>query len=214
MDKRIRIVRDDSGMTICDDRTGLRLEVYELPSGLSLEAYGYHSGAHLAVRMHTHEETAVEGRRANPSVTFEMPDPKPVPARPGRWTAEPMISWKLGQSSIERAGGILRLSALCRRLVGRRFHFEESELYGWIGVRVVVEREVKTKTGNSYRLAEWDEWITQAGAARSPTVLEDQRDVTCGDLLALEPIIRAEVARLSEEVGLSELELRYLYGDR
>lgn len=118
--------------------------------------------------------------------------------------------WKLGQSSIDRAGGILRLSALCRRLVGRRFDFEESELYGWIGVRIIVRPATRDKV----KLAAWDEWITQQGAARSVSVLEDQRDIVTGDLVALEPIIRAEVARLSEESGISESELRYLYGDR
>jgi hypothetical protein len=119
-------------------------------------------------------------------------------------------AWKLGQTSIDRAGGILRLSALCRRLVGRHFELEESELYGWIGVRIIVRPATRDKV----KLAGWDEWITQQGAARSVSVLEDQRDIVTGDLVALEPIIRAEVARLSEESGMSELELRYLYGDR
>ena len=124
-------------------------------------------------------------------------------------TAE-RISWKLGQSSIDRAGGVLRLHLLARRLVGRTYRLEESELYGWIGVRVIVE---KAHAGR-VKMDPWDEWITQIGSARSVSVLEDQRDVCAGDLLALEPTLRAEVVRLSEEAGLSDSELRYLYGDR
>jgi len=120
------------------------------------------------------------------------------------------ISWELGQSSIDRAGGFLRLSALCRRLVGRRFDFEEAELHGWIGVRLVVRPASRDKV----KLAAWDEWIALILADRSVSVREDQRDICAGDLLALEPIIRAEVARLSEDAGIPELELRALYGDR
>lgn len=82
MDRRIIITRHDYGMTIADDRTGLRLEVYELVNGLSIEAYGYHSRSPQPVMVvgdtdGFREVTPIEGR-PHPEVQFRMTDPKPV----------------------------------------------------------------------------------------------------------------------------------------
>jgi hypothetical protein len=120
------------------------------------------------------------------------------------------VAWKLGQSTLDRAGGVLRLHLLSKRLVGRTFTIEDAEENGWIGVRV----RVKSAQRGHAKLASWDEWITYAGVARSAAVREDQRDMATGDALVLEDVIRAEVARLESDEGLSELELRYRYGDR
>lgn len=121
-----------------------------------------------------------------------------------------LVSWTLGQSVIDRAGGELRLRLLAKRLVERRFTIEAAEADGWIGVRLRVK---SAKRGHG-KLAAFDEWLTIAAVARSSAIRDDQRDVAAGDALVLDELMRAEVYRLSQEAGMSELELRYLHGDR
>jgi hypothetical protein len=74
MDRRIEITRHDQGFTISDNRTGLRVEVFTIPNGLALEAYGYHSRTPQPVATFN----PGSGDRPHPEVVFEMPDPQPV----------------------------------------------------------------------------------------------------------------------------------------
>jgi hypothetical protein len=76
MNAKIRLTRHDHGLTIADDRTGLRLEVVETPDGLYLEAYGY-----FADKPAPELEVPKIQRVRHPDLTIRMPDPTPVPVR-------------------------------------------------------------------------------------------------------------------------------------
>lgn len=112
--------------------------------------------------------------------------------------------FRLGGTSIDRAGGLLRLRALADRLAETRavWHLSTDERE-----RDFVLLVVDTATGEIL------ETLIEVRIASSTSVREDQLDQLIGDELALAELLRAEVDRRTFE-RLPESEKRLLDGNR